>query len=693
MMRPLDAVSASSAVTAAAPPNDAKLAGAKPRRDRVRPVLFRLLFVAVAAVFITQTLTAFVIATRSAEQARTAAREHLSTLLNSRAQLMATPLWNLQYESVEALLGEVTADPAVISAFVYDSAGALVVGKSARPSESPSFVRIEPIIYHDGNIRTDAGRIEATLTDAPIAAAYWTSLWEALAIAALSASAIIVAVWIATQRLIGRPLALITAAIERSQSSGGGHQKVAWDSDDELGAVVRSFNSMQEFVDRSEKALLAANRRLDFLATHDPLTDLPNRRSFEHQLRLFAGASSKSRPLAVHIIDLDDFKDVNDTLGHGAGDSLLRHVSRQLCSAAGEDGFVSRLGGDEFAVLQIVGKTEADARAFAERLLRAVKSPFRLVGATFQPSASVGVAMLDNEVWDAARILSLADIALYDAKRTLRGAVAFLTSEMRDAYERRRSTEVEITAGLTRSEFFLFFQPQIALATGRVIGLEALVRWRHPKRGVLSPAEFLPIVEELGLSGQLGAKLVVEACQSARRLKEIGRGDIRIAVNLSAAQIIDPNLVQQFAEQLASVNISGEAIEVEITEGTLIRHLAEAQEVLSRLRELGISVALDDFGTGYSSLAYVRRFPIDRIKLDRSFVREFPEIRETAAIIRVIRDLAKALNVEIVAEGVEREIEALSLMEEGIGVAQGYLFCRPCPFDEICALLAERVTA
>ena len=243
--------------------------------------------------------------------------------------------------------------------------------------------------------------------------------------------------------------------------------------------------------------------------------------------------------------------------------------------------------------------------------------------------------------------------------------------------------------GLARSEFFLYFQPQIALATGRLVGLEALVRWRHPTRGLLSPAEFLPILEDMGLSGQLGARLVVEACKSARRLRDLGRGDIRIAVNLSAAQVIDPNLVQLFAEQFARMNISGDAIEVEITEGTLIRHLSEAQEVLSRLRELGVAVALDDFGTGYSSLAYVRRFPIDRIKLDRSFVNEFPEIRETAAIVRVIRDLAKALDVEIVAEGVERQIEADRLREEGIEVAQGYLFGGPRPFEEICDRLAQ----
>jgi len=657
---------------------------------RVRPVVFRLLFVAVAAVFSIQATGAFISATRSARCAKINAQNHLSTLFSSNARLMGGPLRKQRYETVESLLEGLVTDPYVVSASVYDSAGVLIASRSAGAFSGASYPRTELVAYQDGGIRADAGRIEAQLTDAPIAAAYWTALWEGLAIAALSASAIIVALWIATHKFIGRPLALIAAAIERSQPGEGKRSRVAWDSNDELGAVVRAFNAMQDFAERSEEALVSANRRLDFLARHDPLTDLPNRRSFEDRLLRLAGpVSDEQRPCAVHIVDLDNFKEVNDTLGHAAGDKLLRHVGRQLSAAVGERGFVSRIGGDEFAVLQIEGHSEAEARAFAERLQVAVRSPLRLLDATLRTSAAIGVAMLDRQVWDIARILSLADIALYNAKRTARGSIAFLTSDMREAHERRRCTEVEIAAGLPRGEFFLYFQPQITLADGRLIGLEALVRWRHPTRGILGPGEFLTILEDMGLSSQLGGQLIVEACERARQLKQQGRGDIRIAVNLSAAQIIDPHLVDLFVEQLAKANIAGDALEVEITEGTLIRHLAEAQEVLSRLRELGMTVALDDFGTGYSSLAYIRRFPIDRIKLDRSFVSEFPEIVETAAIVRVVRDLAKALEIEVVAEGVERAIEAQCLLEEGIPIAQGYLFGRPKPFDDISALLAE----
>ncbi len=654
-------------------------------------IIFRLSFIALAVVFSIEAVGAVASAKRIAERAEQAAQFRLSSILRSKAKMMAEPLQSLKYDAVASILDEIAGDPYVASAAVYDSAGVLVAATDTwQGADKPSAVRTELIVESNSGLRLSAGHIDAAVTEAPIASIYWNVLWENLAVAALSTSAIVAALWMAAQRFIGRPLALIADAIENIEEGGRIDRRLTWRRDDEIGAVVRAFNAMQDSIARSEDALVSANLRLDFLSTHDPVTELPNRRSFESRLlRLVTEASPAARPFAVHLLDLDGFREVNDALGYAAGDRLLKHVGRQLQSEVGDEGYVARPGGDEFAVLQIGGESDGDGQAFAKRLQRAIKAPLRLPDATLQAGSTIGVALLEEDAQDIAGLLSMADIALSNARRTARGAIAFLTREMRETHKRRRGMELEIAAGLSRGEFFLYFQPQIAFATGRLIGLEALVRWRHPTRGVLGPGEFLPIIEEIGLSVQLGSQLIVEACQRARRLKELGYGDVRIAVNLSPAQIIDPNLVKFFVEQLAKANIGGDAIEVEITEGTLIRHLTEAQQVLSRLRELGMTVALDDFGTGYSSLAYIRRFPIDRIKLDRSFVREFPEIVETAAIVRVIRDLAKALDIEVLAEGVERPIEAQCLIEEGIPFAQGYLFGRPKPFEEICEGLMQ----
>jgi len=236
----------------------------------------------------------------------------------------------------------------------------------------------------------------------------------------------------------------------------------------------------------------------------------------------------------------------------------------------------------------------------------------------------------------------------------------------------------------------LFFQPQVDMESGCPVGLEALARWQHPMHGLLGPMEFLPLIEGMGLSSEFGAHIVREGCRAARLLQDRGHHDLRVAVNLAPAQLIDRYLTQLFVQQISTLQLPAGSLEAEITEGALIRDPANAKKVLSGLRRLGVSVALDDFGTGYSSLAYLRRFPIDRIKLDRSFVRELPETRETAAIVRAIRDLAGALGVELIAEGIEREAEAHFLLAENVRIAQGYLYCKPRPLDDICAWLVEQ---
>jgi diguanylate cyclase (GGDEF)-like protein len=507
-----------------------------------------------------------------------------------------------------------------------------------------------------------------------------------LAIAALSATAIMLAIAVATHRFIGRPLALIMRAIEETGSGDGVRHKVDWRSEDELGAVAEAFNEMQTLAEQSETELRSINRKLDALARHDPLTGLPNRRHFGQSLPALASASATHR-FALHLIDLDEFKEVNDLMGHGVGDDLLRHVAARIAECVAGEGMVARLGGDEFAALQSRCQDEDDALAFALRLQEAVAQPCRIGKSMAQVKSSIGVALQECRSADLDQVMKMADVALYQAKRSGRGRISLFTREMLAAHDQRRATEAALVAAFARSEFVLHFQPQVRPSDLSIVGLEALVRWRHPSRGLVSPAEFLPTVDEMGLGGQLGALVIAQGCTIARRLWDMGRRDVRVAINLSAEQLSDPELAQQIEARLRKLGLTGQAIELEITEGALIQSPGVAKEALNRLRSLGATVALDDFGTGYSSLSYIRQFPIDRIKIDRSFTRELPEIPRAAAIVRAIRDLAKALDLTLLAEGVESESEAEALVREGVEFAQGYLYGAPAPFETLLARL------
>ena len=651
----------------------------------------RLLLVAVVAVCLVHLVGAVAITVITAGSAERRFEEHVSAVLESRAKLLAAPLWKMQFNTLNSILSELAGDPAIVSMMVVDDTGTVVARMGGGTPAATGVMRSAPIIYQDGNIRSRAGHLEMAVSRAPVEAAYWLLLEQSLLIAALATLAIIAGLWFATQRYIGRPLRLIGAAIERSRTDGRRYP-VEWDSDDEFGSLARAFNAMQREAEDGEVALREANQRLDFLAMHDELTGLPNRRSFEERLMRAAGAADRhATTLAVHFIDLDDFKAVNDTLGHAAGDGLLRHVADRLRSLVDGDNLVARFGGDEFVVLQTGVAGEADAQHFAGRLLESVRQSCELKGHVWQASASIGIALMESAAQaNVSQLLSNADIALYEAKRKRRGTISFLTSTRHDEHSRRRELERAIRTMVGWSEFVLHFQPQIDLQFGRPIGLEALVRWDHPSLGRLAPNEFLPLVESMGLETELGAHLIREACRAVRQLQDRGLTGLRVAVNLAPAQLSDRHLTQLFVQQISTLQLPSHALEVEVTEGALIRDPARAKKLLLDLGKLGISVALDDFGTGYSSLSYLRRFPIDRIKLDRSFVRELPETMETAAIVRAIRDLAMALDIELVAEGVEREAEAAFLLSEDIRAAQGYLYCKPGPLDEICAWLESR---
>ena len=420
------------------------------------------------------------------------------------------------------------------------------------------------------------------------------------------------------------------------------------------------------------------------LAHYDPLTDLPNRVLFQKSLtEALARRARKGDQLAVHFIDLDRFKTVNDTLGHPLGDALLREAAERLRGCVREGDTVARLGGDEFAVVQAGLSDMAGATRLAGRIVEAMAAPFDLNGHQVVIGASVGVAASPSDGEDADELLKKADMALYRAKGDGRGAFHFFERAMDEQLQARRALELDLRRALQAGEFELHYQPLYHLADERVTGCEALLRWRHPERGMVSPADFIPLAEEIGLIVPLGEWVLRNACVEAARWP----GHVRLAVNLSPAQFRDRGLVTTVISALAASGLPAERLELEITESVLLQDSAANMAMLHDLKALGVRISMDDFGTGYSSLSYLRSFPFDKIKIDQTFVRDILHDSDALAIIKAVLDLGSSMGVTTTAEGVETQAQLDALRGQGCAEIQGYFISRPAPAAEIARML------
>ncbi|WP_424363445.1 putative bifunctional diguanylate cyclase/phosphodiesterase [Methylocystis parvus] len=429
------------------------------------------------------------------------------------------------------------------------------------------------------------------------------------------------------------------------------------------------------------------------LAYFDPLTGAANRASFEQHARdALADAAQDGNGVAIHWIDLDDFKSVNDTLGHEAGDNLLRIVTQRLRAALRAGEFLARIGGDEFVVLQYPAASVSAIEELAQRLARAVAEPVPLAETTASVGASIGIARAPQDGFDLAQLMKKADLALYEAKAAVGRGISFFDARMEARIASRWQMERELEQALARNEFELYFQPIVDLAALEVSGFEALLRWRRPGHGMLSPPAFLPVAEKAGLICEIGEWVLREACLLGATLP----AHMRVAVNLSPTQLVKPGFALDVASTIGACNIDPSRLELEITESVLLLENAATHACLTHLRQLGVSIALDDFGTGYSALSHLRAFPVDRIKIDRSFVQEVDIRRETASIIRAIIGLARELGVKTTAEGIETCSQLRMLHSFGCNEIQGYLISQPKPlsaFREIIEAGAERLTA
>ncbi|TAM49110.1 MAG: EAL domain-containing protein [Paraburkholderia sp.] len=436
---------------------------------------------------------------------------------------------------------------------------------------------------------------------------------------------------------------------------------------------------------RMSARIAQAEKKLEYLASTDPLTGLPNRRAFYEQLeqRLQRGADGCSRA-ALILIDLDDFKTVNDTLGHGAGDELLKHVAIALRQSVRLADLVSRIGGDEFAVLVAIAKEKAEGIRTAERIAHALARPFDLPRASIMASASLGVSVFPDDAADVASLVSSADIALYAAKGVGKNAAVEFHPSMTVEARRRARLDAQLRKAIETDALHLVYQPQFDCRTGRLMGAEALVRWTHPVDGEIAPTEFVPVAEDSDLIVALGHWVLRRACRDAARWNAGHSAGVHVAVNVSARQLRQPQFSEDVKAVLAESGLSPHLLELELTESQLMANMTAGVEAMRQLRAAGIRLSLDDFGTGYSSLSYLQAFPVNRLKIDRAFVNPLP--RDGQPIVTAIISMAHSFGIAVVAEGVEDPAQLAWLVDAGCDIVQGYLTGRPMSLEGITDL-------
>ena len=450
-------------------------------------------------------------------------------------------------------------------------------------------------------------------------------------------------------------------------------------NDPETGEVTHYIAIFSDITERKEN-----EARIEHLAYHDALTGLPNRFALQARLaQSLADARRNGTQVALMFIDLDHFKTINDSLGHDIGDQLLMTVARRISATLRESDTVARLGGDEFViVVPGVGSPE-DAARVAEKVIEHVGEPLALAGHKLHTSPSIGIGIFPTDGHNAETLMKNADIAMYYAKQHGRNAYRFFTADMNAVATERLMLETQLRAALDRGQISLVYQPQIHLATGIIVGVEALARWNHPERGLVMPETFIPVAEETGLIIPLGAWVIEEACRQAAAWRSAGMPPLRMSVNLSPQQFRDHALARHVGEILERTGLPADSLELELTESAMMRDTEHVIETLRALRDLGVHIAVDDFGAGYSSLAYLKRLPIDRLKIDRSFVADMEQNANGVAIANGIVALATTLGLSVTAEGIETPTQLEILRSFDCTDGQGFLFSRPLPPDEL----------
>ncbi len=442
------------------------------------------------------------------------------------------------------------------------------------------------------------------------------------------------------------------------------------------------------FVFNDISAARAKSLELSHLAQHDFLTDLPNRVLLNDRItQAISFAARYNKQLAVMFVDLDGFKRINDSLGHTSGDKLLQLVASRLVACVRRSDTVSRLGGDEFVVLLYQVEHAEDAAYISKKILSSLAEPFSVDQKHLDISASIGVSTYPGDGQDAETLLQKADTAMYAAKKLGRNNCQFFRAEMQARLLERQRLEGSLRHALSRNEFTLQYQPKIDLKTGEIAGVEALLRWKHPTRGLISPLQFVPIAEETGLIVPIGQWVLLQACRQTRAWMDAGLPPVRIAVNVSAAEFMAKDFLSGVRAALISTGVDPHNLELELTETVLMRDAEAAVRILHALKAIGVQLAVDDFGIGYSSFSYLQRFPLDALKIDRTFINEISAAGEGATILSAMIDIGLSLKHRVIAEGVETREQLHFLQKKGCSEGQGYFFCHPIIAEKFAEFL------
>ena len=466
------------------------------------------------------------------------------------------------------------------------------------------------------------------------------------------------------------------------------------DSDDEIGILSQGFNKMLAHIQVNDEKLAhelseryKTEEHLDKLAYHDVTTDLPNRHYFHQQLdRAVEHAITTKQKMVLLFLDLDNFKIVNDTLGHKTGDLLLKQASARLSNVLRQNDYICRIGGDEFAIIIENISNIDDVTIVAEKCIESLTNPFVFEGHKFFIGVSIGISICPDDTITANNLLVNADMAMYNIKHRGKNNYQFFNSEMNDAHSRKFQLESDLRNAIELNQMELYYQPQVNSENGLLTGVEALMRWNHPEKGLISPDEFIPIAEETGLILSLGDWLIKTSCRHGKQLVDSGLKDITIAINISGFQIREDTFIDNISNALTRSGLNPSQLELELTESILIDDSTLVIDKVNQLKGLGVHVAIDDFGTGFSSMSYLKSFPITTLKIDKSFISGLPQSSEDMAITRAIIAMAHGMNIKVIAEGVEHEDQVDFLRSHACDVLQGYYYAKPMPFNEFMKL-------